>query len=289
MKSAVILTSTTEHLAKDLKEKLKDGELIFLDKNKEGERFFPDGETYIRISKISNLKTKRVIVLHSGAPKPNESLVELELILQILKDHKIKPEVFFTYFPYSQQDKVFLKGETNATESLIKKLINYYEVKKIYAIDPHFGKMNWLKKYPITSISAVPLLMQKMKKDFGEDVLFMSPDKGGKRRTGISGLDKKRIDSFRVELASLKSPLRGKTIGVIDDILETGGTLSKFYDHATMSGAKRMVALIAHGPFEPGIRKIKNKFSKLYLTNTVNTKKATVDVAGLIIKAIYES
>jgi len=56
-----------------------------------------------------------------------------------------------------------------------------------------------------------------------------------------------------------------------------------------MSGAKRMVALIAHGPYEPGIRKIKNKFSKLYLTNTVNTKKATVDVAGLIIKAIYES
>ena len=250
MKSSVILTSATEHFARSLKEKLKDAEIVLLDKNREGERLFPDGEAYVRVSRIGNLKSRRIIVLHSGAPRPNEGLIELELILQILKDHRIRPEVFFTYFPYGLQDKVFLKGETNAAENLIKKLINYYKARKIYVIDPHFGKMDWLKRYPLLSLSAVPLLVEKMKKDLGEDILFMSPDKGGERRTGISGLRKRRKDSFTVDFCSKKVPLKGKTVGVIDDILETGGTLSKFHDYAAMCGAKNTAALITHGPLE---------------------------------------
>ena len=286
MKSSVILTSTTEHFARNLKKKLKDVEIVSLDKNREGARFFPDGETYVRLSKVGNLKNRRVIVLHSGAPRPNEGLIELELILQILKDRRIKQEVFFTYFPYGLQDKVFLKGETNAAESLIKKLTNYYKVKKIYVIDPHFGGIGWLKKYPFLSISAVSLLVEKMKKDFRGNVLFMSTDKGGERRTGISGLNKKRKDSFTVDFCSKKVPLGGKTIAVIDDILETGGTLSKFHDYAAACGAKNTVALITHGPLETGARKIENKFSRLYLTNTINAKKANVDVTDLIAKTI---
>ena len=82
----------------------------------------------MRILKADQLRGKRVIVLHSGAPKPNEGLTELELILQILRDNQIKPEVFFTYFPYGMQDKVFERGETNVAENLVEKLINYNKV-----------------------------------------------------------------------------------------------------------------------------------------------------------------
>ena len=139
MKTFIISTSQVGYLAKRIKRKLKGFEIIFPAKNVGGKRYFPNGEVYIKISKPETLKNKRVIVLHSGAPKPNEGLIELELILQILRDNKLKPEIFFTYFPYGMQDKVFEKGETNVAENLIKKLINYYKVKKIYLIDPHFG------------------------------------------------------------------------------------------------------------------------------------------------------
>ncbi|MBI2450179.1 MAG: ribose-phosphate pyrophosphokinase [Candidatus Nealsonbacteria bacterium] len=261
---------------------LESFELIFPEKNKEGKRFFPDGEVYMRLSGINSFKNRRIIVLHSGAPNPNNGLMELDLILQILKDHKIRPELFFTYFPYSRQDKVFQRGETNAAENLIKKAVKYYKVRKIYAIDPHFGKMPWLKKYPVISVSAAHLLMQKAREDFGQDILFLSPDRGGKRRTGISGLNKKRIDSFGVDFYPSQIIFRGGVIGVIDDILATGGTLSKFYDYASASGASKVIALITHAPFKAGVKRVKNKFFKLYLTNTVKIKEANVDISRLI-------
>lgn len=286
MKNFIIFTSAAEYLAGNLKKKLKNFNFIFPERNKEEKRCFPDSEVYIRISKVDDLENERVIILHSGAPDPNAGLMELELILQIFKDHKIEPEVFFTYFPYCRQDKVFEPGETNAAENLVKKLTDYYKVKRIYAIDPHFGEQAWVKKYPITSISALPLLIEKIKKELGKDVLLLSPDKGGKRRTGISGLNKKRINSFKIAPFSSKINLKGKRVGVVDDMIETGGTLLRFYDFVKESGAEKVTALITHGVLDFGVKRIKNKFSKLYLTNTIDRKEANFDITDLIANAL---
>jgi len=284
MRTSIIFTSGTEHLEANFRKKTKNFEFIFPEKNKEGRRFFPDGEVYIRISGINKLKNGRVIILHSGIP--NSGLIELEMILQVLKDRKIRPEIFFTYFPYCQQDKAFELGETNVAENLIRKLVDYYGVRKIYSIDPHFGRMPWVKKYPVVSISAIPLLIKKIKEDFGRDILLLSPDKGGKRRTGISGLKKKRIDSFKVKHFSSKIAVKGRIIGVVDDIIETGGTLLRFYEFTKKSGAKKVIALITHGVLDAGIKKIKKRFTKLYLTNTINKKEANVDITDLVANAI---
>lgn len=286
MKTFLIFTSTAEHLASNLKKKTNNLRFIFPKKNKESQRFFPDGEVYIRVPGIKKLKKKRVIILHSGIPNPNAGLVELELILQILKDQKIRPDLFFTYFPYGRQDKVFKLRETNAAESLVKKLTNYYQVRKIYIIDPHFGEGEWVKKYPVASISAVPFLTEKIKEDFGEDVLLVTPDKGGKRRTGILGLNKKRVNSFEVMPFSSKIAVKGRTIGVVDDMIGTGGTILRFYEFAKNSGAEKIVALVTHGVLNMGVKKIKKRFTKLYLTNTINKKEANVDVVDSIVKAI---
>ncbi|MBZ9578123.1 ribose-phosphate diphosphokinase [Patescibacteria group bacterium] len=287
MKNFIIIpTSTAEHLAKGIKSKGKSLEVILPEKNREGKRYFPDGEVYMKISKADKLKGERVVVLHSGAPMPNKGLIELELILEILKDNKVKPEVFFTYFPYSQQDKVFEKGETNVAENLLKKLVSYYKVKKIYIIDPHFGGRNWVKKYPIIGVSAVPYLIKKARRDFDENILFLSPDKGGERRTGFSGIKKKRLTSFKVRTLSPKLNFKGKIVGVVDDIIETGGTLLKFYDFSKKAGAKKIIVLITQGILPAGISKIKKKYSKLYLTNAVKQKEANIDITDLILKTL---
>ncbi|MBI2626442.1 MAG: ribose-phosphate diphosphokinase [Candidatus Nealsonbacteria bacterium] len=286
MKKYLILTSTVEHLAENLIKKGKDFELICPEKNKEGRRFFPDGEVYIKISGVSGFGGGEVTILHSGMPNPNDGLIELELILQVLKDWRIKPAVFFTYFPYGRQDKIFEAGETCAAENLIKKLVDYYKVKKIYIIDPHFGEMGWIKKYPIMNISAVSFLTQKIKEDFRKDLLLLTPDKGGKRRTGIAGLDKKRVNSFEVKSFSSKIAMAGKNIAVVDDIIGTGGTLAKFYEFAKQSDAKEITALITHGVLDQGIQRIKSTFAKLYFTNTINKKEANIDITDLIVSAL---
>ena len=311
MKNFIIPTSQAEHLTRNILKRTKPStraklgaglvphrnkvsgggnfEVIFPDLSRDGKRYFPDGEIYMRILKAKKLQGSRVIVLYSGAPKPNEGLTELELILQILRDNNIKPEVFFTYFPYGMQDKVFKKGETNVAENLIEKLINYYKVKKIYIIDPHFGGRKWVRKYPIISISAIPSLIKKAKEDFGENILFLSPDKGGQRRTKISGFRKKRYDSFSVKILSPKINLNGEIVAVTDDMIKTGGTLVKFAEFAKKSGAKKILALITHGVIPAGISKIKKKYSKLYLTNTIKQKESNIDIVNLILKTVSES
>ncbi len=291
MSTHIIPTSTAEHLVRGLER------VIFPAKNREGKRYFPDSEIYLKIPEIAKLKNQRIVVLHSGAPKPNQGLIELEIILEILKNNKIKPEVFFSYFPYSQQDKIFEKGEANLAEGLVKKLVNYYQVRKIFIIDPHFGREKWAGKYPIKCISAIPLLMKKARRNFGspsrilpnktwggKDVLFLSPDKGGKRRTGISGIKKERINSFRVKYFSPEINLKGKTVAVVDDLIETGATLLKFHDFLKKSGAEKVIALITHGVLASGVLKIKSRYQKLYLTNTINQKEANIDIADLISK-----
>jgi len=274
MMKYLIPTSTVKHLIKNILVKTRGFQVVFSDLSQGRKRYFPDGEIYMRLAPkwIKRLRgqRKRVIVLHSGAPRPNEGLVELELILQILKDNQIKPiEIFFTYFPYGMQDKVFEKGETNTAENLIEKLVNFYRVRKIYIIDPHFEGRKWVKKYPIESISAVPILINRAKKDFGENILFLSPDIGGRRRTGFKAMEKERISPYQIKMLAPKISFKGRIIGVIDDLIKTGGTLLKFSEIAKKAGAKKVIALITHGVIPSGVQKIKKKYSKLYLTNTI--------------------
>ncbi len=286
MKTFIILTSSAEHFAKNFLKKEKDFKIIFPGLNRDNKRYFPDGEVYVKISGVNKFKNGRVIVLHSGMPKPNEGLAELESILQILSDCRIKPEVFFTYFSYGMQDKIFEKGETNVAENLIKKLVNYYKVRKIYIIDPHFGGRKWLKKYPVVSISAAPLLIKKVKNDFAGNILFLSPDEGGQRRTKISGFKKERRSSFPIKISPLKFDLKGKIVAVIDDIIETGDTLLKFHKFTEKAGAKKNIALVTHGVIPSGVSKIRKKYSKLYLTNTIEQKESNIDITDLILNAI---
>ena len=273
-------------MAKGLRKKINNSQFIFPDKNKDGRRLFVDGEVYVKIQGLEKLKKGRVIVLQSGMPEPNSSLIELEMVLEILKDKSISPEIFFTYFPYGRQDKVFEPGETSVAESLIKKFVNYYKVRKIYIIDPHFGERPWIKKYPIISISATPLLVKKAKEDWGKDILCLSPDKGGQRRTGIKGLSKERINSFKVRHFAPKILVKGRKTAVVDDLISTGGTLLKCHDTLKKGGARQTIALVSHGVLADGILKIKKRFKKLYLTNTINQKTANVDITNLIAGAL---
>jgi ribose-phosphate pyrophosphokinase len=286
----LISTLQAEHLAKNIHS--KHISVVSPALNKEGARHFPDGELYVKIPNAARMQGKRVVVLHSGAPNPNEGLIELELILQTLKEVKASPiDVFFAYFPYGMQDEVFLKGETNVAENLIGKLVHYYGVRNIYIIDAHFAGKKWHQKYPLRLVSAVPQLLESVITEFGENVLFLSPDKGGKRRTKITCMHKKRKSSYEVEIQcsdQVQKAIKNRSVAVVDDLIETGGTLEKFYDECKRAGAKDIVALATHGVLPAGISRTKKKYRKLYLTNSINRKESNIDISNLIAETILD-
>jgi len=96
------------------------------------------------------------------------------------------------------------------------------------------------------------------------------------------------LNSFRVRFFSSKIDFKNKIVGVVDDLVETGGTLLRFYDFAKKSGAKKVIALITHGVLAEGISKINRKYSKLYLTNTIGQKEANIDITELILKNVIQ-
>jgi len=224
MKIDIITTSKSEHIAKSLS-KNSDFNIIYIGKNKDGQRYFPDGEVYVNLGELSGQKT---VVLHSGAPDPNDGLVELEFVLGLLKDKQINPiELFITYFPYGKQDSIFKDGEINAAETLIRKWINFYGVKKIYIVDAHFMGRDWVDKYPIENISSIGIL-KKTALDKYPEISFISPDAGGTRRNNLCGFVKKRKNSYNIEISGdkdMEENIGGKIVGVVDDMIETGGTM----------------------------------------------------------------
>lgn len=296
MQISIICTDAAEHIGRKLAD-LYSFRVIFPKKNREGKRFFPDGEIYNKIPEVKSLQGE-VVVLHSGAPNPNDGLVQLEQVLAILKREKIRPIVFFLYIPYGKQDQAFVPGETNAAEDLLDKLTEYYKVKAIYTIDVHFSERKFLKKkkwfgkrkYNLINCSAVELLKDRSLKDI-PGLVFLTPDYGGQKRTGLKGTKKKRFNSFITEIQSDESfeeLVRDKDIAAIDDLLQTGGTLCNFYDECKKHGALEVVALLTHGVLDGGIKRVSEKYPKLYLTNTVNVKEANIDIAGLVACTLSE-
>lgn len=285
MKIDVISTSSVEHLAKSL-EKNSDFNVHYLGKNKDGKRYFPDGEVYVNLGELGG---ERTVVLYSGAPNANDNLVELEFVLGLLKDRKISPvELFITYFPYGKQDLVFKEGEINAAETLIKRWIDFYGIKKIYVIDGHFMGRDWVKQYPVVNISSVDTLKQAVLAKYPE-IFFIAPDAGSIRRNNLPGFSKSRKNSYEIEMScdkEFQKEVAGKTVGVIDDMIETGGTMVCVCKKCKEIGASNTIAVVTHGVLQSGVEKIKNAYDELFLTNTINCACANVDISGLIIKSL---
>ena len=287
MKTTIIPTIKAEHLV-ELMKLPKNYSVMLPLGNKEGQRFFPDSEVYVRLpDSVSNIDG-RVVVIHSGQSDPNKGLVELQMILSVLRKTKAQVEVFFTYFPYSMQDHAFNPGETNAAEDLVSKLCDYYKVKRIYTLDAHFFGKGWVEKYPVINISAVELLKKHALKKYPK-AIFMAPDAGSKRRANLCGTEKKRKNSFEVNIEcdeSFKKAVKGKVVGAVDDLVETGGTISKFADLCRLHGAKDVIALITHGVLISGIKRLETAYKSVYITNSIKRDDANVDVSKLILDTI---
>lgn len=216
----------------------------------------------------------------------------MENILDLVEKRPAYKDIFFTYFPYGMQDKEFEYGEPNVARNLLLRFKKNYNVDKIYTIDAHFWSEKWANYPPLSStlknISAVPLLKEKAEEKY-RDIFYMTPDEGAEKRTGISGTDKERSNSYEVEIKSdknFKEKIEGKTVGVIDDLVETGGTMSKTYDFCKNHGADKVLALITHGVLPKGISRLKEKYDDLLLTNTIDRPEANVDVTDLITKTL---
>lgn len=262
--------------------------------NKEGKFHFPDGEIYLRLPNLKDVGN--ITIVHSGYPNPNDGLIELYMMLDIIRQYrksKGKVHIVFTVFPYARQDNDYFDGELNAARELIRTLMSKGAT-SFDIIDAHFAGEPWTREFPIGNVSMTEKLMTNAKIILNnQNIVFMTPDAGSRRRTKIkSGTTKKRTNSFEVEVKSddmFRDQVSGNIVGVVDDLLSTGMTLQRFLTEARQNGAKKVAAVVTHGVNPAGIELTGSTFDGLIMTNTIDRPEANVDVTQTVWGLIKQS
>lgn len=263
-----IVTPTAEHL---------DLDAVRLEVHPQNKnRRFPDGEVYVQLEQLESID--HAVVLHSGQPHPNRGLAFLYGVLDLLAEVDCQITLTFPYVPYSRQDKAFYEGTLNYVRSILRMVTQYYDIDRVYAIDPHFSHRDWVSEYPLEILHAFSLIQEHLDMD---DYIVVGPDLGAFERFGVPGFEKARKSAYDVELAG-ELDVKGKNVLVFDDLISTGGTMVNAYHRLKKQGAATVQAAAVHGVLENGIQRVLRTYDALYLTNTIANGQATVQIESLI-------
>jgi len=271
----VVLLSGAEHLKKELEERRIP--VFTSHKNYDGNRVFPNSDIYTRLGDLEEIISSDSVVIIQGGSfmlngeqlhlSPADRVFETLQALDILctpviskeiahKQYEYTPlkkpktlKVFFTFFPFSLQDKVFQTGEAPSA----KIVYNLFQplVQNIAVVDLHAPpNIPWvqagIKSKKLELLTMTDLLITEAIKRFElNHPLVLSPDEGGQIRTGTKGLTKSRRDSFTVDIRGHVN-VKGREVILVDDFTKSGSTLIKAKEAFLQQGATQVIACVTH-------------------------------------------
>lgn len=237
---------------------------------------FPNQELYILVN--DKVLDKECLVVGTIAP-PDENLLSLALLCHTLKKEGAKRIILvLPYIAYSRQDRL-KPGESLATD-LIGGIFKATGVEKIITIDVHSNKILDLYSVPVISISPVKIFAEEIKKSKLEDATLIAPDKGALARSeeivkmlgmndSIAYLDKQRTLGG-VKHLGFHGEVKKRAI-IVDDMLDTGGTLVSCCEKLKDAGVKEIYIMVTHGLFtgDKWKKLLDLGVKKIYCTDTV--------------------
>jgi ribose-phosphate pyrophosphokinase len=273
-----ILSGTSNNkLSKDISKKLKT-KLVNTNINR-----FADGEIYIEINE--NIRGNSVFVIQSTSTPANDNLMELLLCLDALKRSSAKSiTAVIPYFGYARQDRK-VAPRTSISAKVVSNLISMAGANRVVTVDLHAGQIQGFFDIPVDNLFTTPLFARFIKKSFkNKKLICVSPDVGGvqrtrglatKLKTDLAIIDKRRPKPGKSQVMNLIGDVRGKTCLIVDDIIDSGGTIVNAAEVLKRKGATEIYVFITHGVLSgDASRKIKNsKIKKLFITDTIDNSK----------------
>lgn len=247
---------------------------------------FPDSELYVRI--IDNINNEHIVIVQTTYPDSN--LVELFLLQNAAKEAGAeKITVVIPYYSYARQDTLFQEGEAISAK-VIAEIISL-NADMVITVDPHKEHILDFFTTNAKSCTAVPEIANYLKQKNLD--LILAPDKGAlnraKQASNIIGCDfdymeKTRIDGKTVEIKPKNLDVKNKNVGIIDDIISTGGTMAKSIKELKSQGAKKIFVSCTHGLFTgDAIKKLSSSgCDEINSTDTITSKYSSVKVAPCI-------
>jgi len=196
----------------------------------------PDGEKYVRIS--ADVEGEDVILVNSFAHNPDEMLIETLFLIETLRDYNAKSITgVFPYFPYSRQDRRFIKGEAFSLK-IVANLLKSAGIDRMIVVDFHLHRLKDLTSFfgfEVQNLTAMHKIAEFVSKNFEmRDPVVVAPDEEAVQWAKIVaedlGIDyvylrKMRIDAENVIIDSAPPEVSGRDVLIVDDIISTGGTV----------------------------------------------------------------
>lgn len=296
MKDALIFSLTTN---KGLAKKISEKSGIPMGENEV--RRFADGEIMVRC--LSNVRNKTCCIVQSTIAPTSDSLFEIFIFVDSLKNAGAKEIVLITpYYGYSRQDRVAQKGEP-ITAKIVANLLQSCGISQLISIDLHTQQIQGFFSIPVLNLETSELFGNYFLKRFEElgikheDVVVVSPDHGSANRgrdlssafvnASLAVIDKRRPAPNQSEVTNVVGDVSGKICLIVDDIIDTGGTINNAIDALFKKGAKEVFVAASHAIMSGA--SLDKRIREFVTTDTVekDIHGATVlSVADLIAKAI---
>ena len=246
-------------------------------------RRFADGEIYIEINE--NIRGNSVFVIQSTSTPANDNLMELLLVIDALKRSSAKTiTAVIPYFGYARQDRK-VAPRTSISAKVVANLITNAGATRVVTVDLHAGQIQGIFDMPVDNLYTAPLFAKYIKKKLNKKKLIcVSPDVGGVARTrdlakrikaDLAIIDKRRPAPGKSEVMNILGNVKDKTCIIVDDIIDSGGTIINAVNALIKNGANEVYVFISHAVLSgDAAKKIKNsKIKKLVVTDTIDNSK----------------
>ncbi len=241
-------------------------------------RTFSDGEIFVEIGE--NVRGADVFVIQPTCPPVNHHLMELLIMVDALRRASSRRiTAVLPYYGYARQDRK-AAPRVPISAKLVADIITTAGARRVLAMDLHAGQIQGFFSIPVDHLFAAPVLLDYLKNNIGGDIVMVSPDAGGVERTrafakrlgaGLAIIDKRRERPNESQVMNIIGDVKGKTAVILDDMVDTAGTLCHAAKALKEQGAVEVHGCATHPVLSgPAVGRIENSVLKsLVVANTI--------------------
>jgi len=249
---------------------------------------FSDGEIHVEIN--DNVRGMDCFVLQSTCTPANRHLMELLIMIDALRRASARRiTAVIPYYGYARQDRK-VQPRAPITAKLVADLITAAGTHRILCLDLHAGQIQGFFNIPVDNLYARPILLDAIRREFDGDITIISPDAGGVERARayakridapLAIIDKRRERANVAEVMNIIGDVRERNCVIVDDIVDTAGTLTQGATALREAGARHVYAAISHAVLSgPAIKRLEESpLQKLIVTDSIPLRDSARECA----------
>lgn len=241
---------------------------------------FSDGEVSVEI--MENVRGKDVFVIQPTCSPTNDNVMELLMMIDALRRASAaRITAVMPYFGYARQDRRPRSARVPISAKVVADMVGHVGANRVLTVDLHADQIQGFFDIPVDNVYASPLLLGDIWRRKYEDLIVVSPDVGGVVRAralakrlddaDLAIIDKRRPRANVAQVMNIIGDVRDKTCVIVDDLVDTAGTLAQAAAALKENGATRVVAYVTHPVFSgPAVQNIDNSvIDEMVVTDTI--------------------